>query len=130
MSATSLTRRIELPTTSMTCGSLDRDLQDRPWSQLMTGTPISSTAEQAPGKVASGGGHGGPPNVVDGRTGSKGRDPLPAKGDSGCAQAPTRPVPLRPAASSRHTAGDGLPLEPWPPDDAALAIAGRRAGQR
>ena len=53
----------------------------------MTRSRKSSTADQPFGSVPTLGGHGGPSNVVNGRTGSGERDPRLVQG-SGCAPAP------------------------------------------
>ena len=91
---------------------------------------LSRTADQVFGTVLTGGGHGGPPNVVVGRTGSGKRDPQ-LVGSTSCARALTRSVPLTLAATATHTAEARLPLEPW-----SLTIRGypalhsRSAGQQ
>ena len=91
---------------------------------------LPRTADQVFGTVLTGGGHGGPPNVVVGRTGSGERDPQ-LVGSSSCARALTRSVSLTPATTATHTAEARLPLEPC-----SLAIRGypdpraRSAGQR
>jgi hypothetical protein len=79
----------------------------------MTRARRSSTADYVFGTVPTEGGHGRPPNVVIGRTGSGERDPQ-LVGSSSCARALTRSVALTPAATATHTAEARLPLEPWP----------------
>ena len=70
------------------------------------------TRDRVFGSVPTAGGHGGPPNVVNGRTGSGECDPGLVEG-SGCASPLSRSVLVIPAATATDTAQAPLPLEPW-----------------
>lgn len=76
----------------------------------MTGTHKASTRVDAFGKMPNEAGHGGPPNVVNGSTGSGECDSGLVEG-SGYARAPTRSLPL---TTATQRAEGRLSLEPWP----------------